>query len=53
MLSVVLALTKMNWNSTQFDQSSPIPIRAARQVGRMLKHVPFGQIEQSDYRFYS
>lgn len=49
----VLALTKMNWNSTQFDQSSPIPIRAARQVGRVLKHVSFGQADQSDYRFYS
>lgn len=49
----VLALTKMNWNSTQFDQASPIPIRAARQVGRVLKHISFGQAEQSDYRFYS
>lgn len=49
----ILALTKMNWNSTQFDQALPIPIRAARQVGRVLKHVSFGQAEQSDYRFYS
>lgn len=51
--SEVLALTKMNWNSTQFDQATPIRIRAARQVGRVLKYVPFGQAEQSDYRFYS
>jgi hypothetical protein len=50
--SEILALTKMNWNSTQFDQSSPIPIRAARQVGRVLKYVPFGQVEQPDYRYY-
>lgn len=49
----ILALTKMNWNSTQFDQASPIPIRAARQVGRVLKHVSYGHAEQSDYRFYS
>jgi hypothetical protein len=49
----MLALTKMNWNTTQFDQASPIPIRAARQVGRVLKHVSFGQAEQSDYRYYS
>jgi hypothetical protein len=40
--SEVLALTKMNWNSTQFDQATPIPIRAARQVGRGLKYIPFG-----------
>jgi hypothetical protein len=51
--SEILALTKMNWNSTQFDQATPIPLRAARQVGRVLKYVPFGQVEQSDYRYYS
>jgi hypothetical protein len=49
----VLALTKMNWNTTQFDQASPIPIRAARQVGRVLKHVSFGQADQTDYRYFS
>jgi hypothetical protein len=48
----VLALTKMNWNTTQFDQALPIPIRAARQVGRILKYVSYGQLERSDYRYY-
>jgi hypothetical protein len=48
----VLALTKMNWNSTQFDQRLPIPIHAARQVGRVLKHVSYGEREQSDYPYY-
>ena len=48
----VLALSKMNWNSTQFDQALPIPIRAAKQVGRVLKHVSYGEREQSDYPFY-
>jgi hypothetical protein len=48
----VLALTKMNWNTTQFDQALPIPIRAARQVGRVLRHVSYGESEQSDYRYY-
>ncbi len=48
----VLALTKMNWNSTQFDQALPIPIRAARQVGRVLKHVSYGEREQTDYPYY-
>ncbi len=48
----VLALTKMNWNSTQFDQALPIPIRAAKQVGRVLKHVSYGQMDQSEYAFY-
>jgi len=47
-----LALTKMNWNSTQFDGSSPIPLRAARAVGRVLKHVSAGATEAAEYRFY-
>jgi len=34
-----LALTKMNWNNTQFDGRAPITIRAARQVGSILKYV--------------
>lgn len=35
----ILALTKMNWNSTQFDHSMPITICAADQVGDILKYV--------------
>ena len=48
----VLALTKMNWNSTQFDGALPIPIRAAKQVGKVLKHVPLGQVPTSSYPYY-
>ena len=47
-----LALSKMNWNSTQFDGSSPITIRAARVVGRVLKHVSAGTLEAAEYRNY-
>lgn len=47
-----LALTKMNWNSTQFDGSLPITIRAARSVGRILKHVSAGFQEATEFRFY-
>jgi hypothetical protein len=35
----VLALTKMNWNNTEFDNSMPITIQAARRVGRILKYI--------------
>lgn len=35
----VLALTKMNWNNTQFDNGDPITLRAARSVGDILKYV--------------
>ena len=48
----VLSLTKINWNSTQMTQRLPIPIRAARTVGEVLKYVREGQIESTDYRKY-
>lgn len=35
----ILALTKMNWNDTQFDGGLPITLRAARQVGDILKYL--------------
>jgi len=47
-----LSLTKMNWNSTQFDGSLPITLRASRVVGRVLKHVSLGAAEAAEYRFY-
>ncbi len=46
----ILALTKMNWNNTQFDGGEPITLRAAEQVGSILKYVE-DDLEQS-YRFY-
>lgn len=49
----VLALTKVNWNTTQFDQKLPAPIKAAREVGRILKHVGFGTAISSDFRRYT
>ena len=35
----ILALTKMNWNNTQFDGGQPITLRCARQVGHILKYL--------------
>lgn len=49
----IMALTKLNWNSTQLDQKLPIPIRAAKEVGRVLKHVSYAERDQSDFRFYT
>jgi hypothetical protein len=49
----VLALTKVNWNTTQFDQKLPAPIKAAREVGRILKHVGFGMAISPDFRKYT
>ncbi|EJN11952.1 hypothetical protein PMI42_04734 [Bradyrhizobium sp. YR681] len=48
----MLALTKMNWNNTQFDNGLPITIAAARHVGEVLKYVPEGQEIAPRYSFY-
>ena len=48
----VFSLTKINWNSTQMNQRLPIPIRAARKVGEVLKYIPEGQSVSPDYRRY-
>jgi hypothetical protein len=47
-----LALTKMNWNVTQFDGSRPITTVAARRVGKILKYLPEGVRHAAQYRFY-
>ncbi len=48
----IIALTKMNWNNTQFDNLNPITIRASRQVGSILKYTrPQDQIEHL-YKFF-
>lgn len=48
----ILALTKMNWNSSQFDNMDPITLRAAKQVGDILKHVPPGGNLEPRYSYY-
>lgn len=49
--SEVLSLTKINWNSTQMNQKLPIPIRAARNVGEVLKYITDDKVS-TDYRRY-
>lgn len=48
----ILALTKMNWNDTQFDGAEPITVEAARRVGQILKYVPEGGRVAPRYSFY-
>ncbi|MDD9974031.1 MAG: hypothetical protein OXU27_08495 [Candidatus Poribacteria bacterium] len=48
----LLALTKMNWNNTQFDGREPITLRCARQVGQILKYFGPNDHYQPYYRFY-
>lgn len=48
----ILALTKMNWNNTQFDRGEPITIRAAKQVGQILKYLAKNDHLEFHYRYY-
>ena len=48
----ILALSKMNWNNTQFDGGEAITIRAARHVGDILKYIPPDRPIAPRYSFY-
>ena len=48
----ILALSKMNWNNTQFDRKYPITIECARNVGEILKYLEPGDDMQLKYSFY-
>lgn len=48
----ILALTKMNWNNTQFDGDEPITLGGARKVGKILRYVDNGQGIASRYSAY-
>ncbi len=48
----VLALSKMNWNQTQFDGRSPITLRTARSVGHILRHLASDAAAASRYAYY-
>lgn len=48
----ILALTKMNWNNTQFDNYEPITLKAARKVGSVFKYLKPTDPFQSRYSFY-
>ncbi len=48
----ILALTKMNWNNTQLDGFEPLPTRAAREVGSILKYCGEADPVASFYRHY-
>jgi len=52
LLREMLALTKMNWNSTQFDHAEPITLVAASQVGDILRYLTPDEPIQPRYSFY-
>jgi len=52
LLTELLALTKMNWNSTELINLEPITLSAARSVGGILRHVPRARSMQSRFSFF-
>jgi hypothetical protein len=48
----LLALTKMNWNNTQFDQRDPITLRAASEVSDILRYVGEDGYVEPSYAAY-
>lgn len=48
----VLALSKMNWNSTRFDGREPVTLRTARQVADIIKHLPPDAYVEPTYAYY-
>lgn len=47
----IMQLTKMNWNNCQMYELMPITIRAARQVGDILKYASDGVVAEH-YKYY-
>ena len=52
LLPEILALTKMNWNSTRFINAMPITIAASKTVGSILRYLPKTSPIQARYSFY-
>lgn len=50
--SEILALTKLNWNTSAFASADPITIGFSRDVARIIKELPDGVQPHYKYRFY-
>lgn len=48
----ILALTKMNWNNTQFDRKMPITLECSQNVGNILKYLSADDSMQLKYSSY-
>jgi len=48
----ILALTKMNWNNTQFDGAEPVTLRASRQCSSVLRYCSEGRQIEPRYSYY-
>lgn len=52
LLQEILALTKMNWNTTYFACKEPITLAFSHRVGQILAELPQDMPLRPEYRFY-
>lgn len=48
----ILALTRLDWNTTRYNSYKPITLRFAEKVGDILGSIPQGEKIEHQYRFY-
>ena len=48
----ILALTKLNWNKTQFDSLYPITLAGSRRIGEIYQWCPDPPNEPMTYAFF-
>ncbi|MFB0614215.1 hypothetical protein [Aurantiacibacter poecillastricola] len=48
----ILALSKINWNSTEGMSRYPVTLSFAKKVGQLMAEFPEGQTPNPSYRFY-
>jgi hypothetical protein len=48
----ILALTKMNWNSSEGVSRYPVTLSFAKKVGEIMTELPDGKVPNPSYRFY-
>ncbi len=51
-LSEILALTKMNWNSAEFSIAQPITMVFSERVGEVMSSIPTNVEPLHEYRYY-
>jgi hypothetical protein len=52
LLSEILALTKMNWNSAAFCGKRPVTLKFADLVGEIMREIPSDREPLPQYKFY-
>ncbi len=51
-LTEIMALTKMNWNTADFACGSPATLAFSQRVGQILAELKNNQNPREEYRFY-